>query len=54
MNRLTESTPKFIQGPDIKNISEIWTIDHVMEKMYEVVYVPKDRIGPNSTELVKH
>jgi hypothetical protein len=54
MNHLTESTPKFIQGPDIKNISEIWTIDHVMEKMYEVVYVPKDRIGPNSTELVKH
>ena len=54
MNHLTESTPKFIQGPDIKAVSEFWTTDSVMEKMLEITAVPKGRIGPNSTELVKH
>lgn len=54
MNHLTESTPKFIQGPDIKAVSEFWTTDHAMKKMHEVMYVPKDRIGPSSRGLVKH
>ena len=54
MNHLTESTPKFIQGPDIKDISTFWSIDYVMEKMYEVTHVPKDKIASKSKELVKH